>query len=72
MDPAPTLVFGPAGLLRERIEGAEAPDLFLSANLEHLATRAAGIHPFGEGPGRPWGAKVSAGCRLGYEHGVDR
>lgn len=29
------LVFGPAGLLRERIEHGEACDLFLSASMEH-------------------------------------
>jgi molybdate transport system substrate-binding protein len=27
--------FGPAGLLRERIEGGERPDIFASANMEH-------------------------------------
>ncbi|WP_038908430.1 substrate-binding domain-containing protein [Dickeya oryzae] len=36
--------FGPAGLLRERIEKGEACDLFASANLDHpLALLAAGI-----------------------------
>lgn len=44
-------VFGPAGLLRERIAAGEACDLFLSANLEHplaLASLAAGaaVVPF--------------------------
>jgi len=37
------LMFGPAGLLRERIESGEACDLFLSANMTHpraLAARA--------------------------------
>jgi molybdate transport system substrate-binding protein len=33
--------FGPAGLLRERIEAGEMPDLFLSANTAHPATLAA-------------------------------
>jgi molybdate transport system substrate-binding protein len=41
MTPTPTLVFGPAGLLRERIEGGDVPDLFLSANLDHPAALAA-------------------------------
>jgi molybdate transport system substrate-binding protein len=27
--------FGPAGLLRERIEGGERPDIFASANMAH-------------------------------------
>ncbi|HEY2133087.1 MAG TPA: substrate-binding domain-containing protein [Acetobacteraceae bacterium] len=35
------LVFGPAGLLRERIEHGDMPDLFLSANMEHPAALAA-------------------------------
>ncbi len=35
------LVFGPAGLLRERIEGGDAPDIFLSANTAHPAALAA-------------------------------
>lgn len=39
--PVPELVFGPAGLLRERIEGGDVPDLFLSANMEHPRTLAA-------------------------------
>src|SRR5215469_6050877 len=37
------LVFGPAGLLRERIEAGEECDLFLSASMQHpraLAARA--------------------------------
>ena len=38
-EPAP--VFGPAGLLRERIEGGDMPDLYLSANLAHPAAIAA-------------------------------
>jgi molybdate transport system substrate-binding protein len=37
----PELVFGPAGLLRERIESADVPDLFLSANLQHPAALSA-------------------------------
>jgi molybdate transport system substrate-binding protein len=39
---SPDLVFGPAGLLRERIEGGELCDLYLSANLEHPKALAAG------------------------------
>jgi molybdate transport system substrate-binding protein len=35
------LVFGPAGLLRERIEGGEPADAFLSANLAHPEALAA-------------------------------
>ena len=35
------LVFGPAGLLRERIEGGDVPDLFLSADLGHPRAVAA-------------------------------
>ncbi|EFC54001.1 TPA: molybdate ABC transporter substrate-binding protein [Enterobacter cancerogenus] len=43
--------FGPAGLLRERIEAGERCDLFASANLEHplalqRAGRAASVTPF--------------------------
>ncbi len=38
----PELVFGPAGLLRGRIAGGEACDLFLSANLDHPRALAAG------------------------------
>ncbi len=43
--------FGPAGLLRHRIEQGECPDLFASANLEHpLQLLASGqireVHPF--------------------------
>jgi molybdate transport system substrate-binding protein len=36
------LAFGPAGLLRERIEAGEACDLFLSANMAHPAALAQG------------------------------
>lgn len=35
------LTFGPAGLLRERIEHGEAADLFASANMEHPQALAA-------------------------------
>ncbi|WP_158747741.1 substrate-binding domain-containing protein [Acidisphaera sp. L21] len=47
----PDIVFGPAGLLRERIEAGDVPDLYLSANLEHpaaIATRHPGalVQPF--------------------------
>ncbi len=47
----PELVFGPAGLLRERVEGGDVPDVFLSANLLHpqalAATRpGAGVRTF--------------------------
>jgi len=42
-NPPLDLVFGPAGLLRLRVEAGEACDLFLSANMEHpLALSARG------------------------------
>lgn len=46
-----TLVFGPAGLLRERIENGAPCSLFASANLQHPqalcdAGRASGLHTF--------------------------
>jgi molybdate transport system substrate-binding protein len=40
--------FGPAGLLRERIEGGEHPDIFASANMEHpqaIAEKGLGTLP---------------------------
>ncbi len=40
-EPQPALVFGPAGLLRERIEGGDVPDAFLSANMAHPRALAA-------------------------------
>jgi molybdate transport system substrate-binding protein len=51
----PAMMFGPAGLLRERIEAGDLPDLFLSANLEHpaaIAARHAGtvVQPFARNP----------------------
>lgn len=39
--PLPELVFGPAGLLRERIEQGETCDLYLSADLDHPRRLAA-------------------------------
>jgi ABC-type molybdate transport system substrate-binding protein len=39
--PPPDAVFGPAGLLRQRIAAGEPCDLFLSANLEHPRALAA-------------------------------
>src|ERR1700759_3676821 len=40
--------FGPAGLLRERIEGGDHPDIFASANMEHpqaIADKGLGTLP---------------------------
>jgi ABC-type molybdate transport system substrate-binding protein len=42
MSPEAVLAFGPAGLMRERIEQGDVPDLFLSANMAHPAALAAG------------------------------
>lgn len=48
---AVTLTFGPSGLLKDRIEGGEAAQVFASANMSHPeALRASGkaeaVHPF--------------------------